>query len=113
MWVVRYPPKWINISQLNLFETAIYFAHSNDQYKVDVKSEKSMQSVKWSLLHKGRCPKINLGTPTVFEIYKIQKSLWTCLGMPDYPHLKLHDQFVALIDMKLHTQNQLYTSLSF
>ena len=28
-------------------------------------------------------------------------------------HLKLHDQFAALIDMKLHAQNQLYTSFSF
>ena len=28
-------------------------------------------------------------------------------------HLKLHYQFVALIDMKLHAQNQLYTSISF
>ena len=31
----------------------------------------------------------------------------------DHAHLKLHDQFVALIDMKLHAQNQLYTSISF
>ena len=28
-------------------------------------------------------------------------------------HLKLHGQFVALIDMKLHAQNQLYNSISF
>ena len=28
--------------------------------------------------------------------------------MPDYAHLKLHDQFVALTDMKLHAPNQLY-----
>ena len=35
------------------------------------------------------------------------------LGMPDHAHLKLHDQFVALIDMKLNTLNQLYTSISF
>ena len=33
--------------------------------------------------------------------------------MPDHPHLKLHDQFVALTDMKLHAQNQLYTSIDF
>ena len=33
--------------------------------------------------------------------------------MPDYAHLKLHDQFVALIDMKLHAPNQLYTSIFF
>ena len=25
--------------------------------------------------------------------------------MPDYAHLKLHDQFVALTDMKLHAKN--------
>ena len=57
------------------------------------------------------CPKINIGTSTVFEIYKFQKPLWACLGMPDHPHLKLHYQFVALTDMKLHAQNQLYTSI--
>ena len=33
--------------------------------------------------------------------------------MPDYAHLKLHDQFVALTDMKLHAPNQLYTSICF
>ena len=33
--------------------------------------------------------------------------------MPDYAHKKLHDQFVALLDMKLHAQNQLYNSISF
>ena len=31
--------------------------------------------------------------------------------MPD--HLKSYDPFVALINVKLHTQNQLYTSSSF
>ena len=45
----------------------------------------------------------------VFEIYVSKDSL----GMPDHAHLKLDDQFVALIDMKLHAQNQLYTSISF
>ena len=46
---------------------------------------------------------------TVFEIYKymFHKLLWACLGMPEHAHLKLWDQFVALIDMKLHAQNQL------
>ena len=29
-FVVRYPPEWMNILRLNLFETAIHFAHSND-----------------------------------------------------------------------------------
>ena len=33
--------------------------------------------------------------------------------MPDHANLKLHDQFAALTDMKLHAQNQLYTSISF
>ena len=42
---------------------------------------------------------INFGTPTVFQIYKFQNPLWVCLGMPDHAHLKLQNQFVALIDM--------------
>ena len=33
--------------------------------------------------------------------------------MPDYAHLKLHDQFVALTDMKLYPPNQFYTSICF
>ena len=33
--------------------------------------------------------------------------------MPDYTHLKLYDQFIALIDMKLHTPSQLYISICF
>ena len=33
--------------------------------------------------------------------------------MPDYDHIKLHDQFVALTIMKLHAPNQLYTSICF
>ena len=33
--------------------------------------------------------------------------------MPDHTHLKLHDQTVAFIGMKLHANNQLYTSISF
>ena len=33
--------------------------------------------------------------------------------MPGHAHLKLHDQFVALIAMKLHAQYQPYTSISF
>ena len=32
--------------------------------------------------------------------------------MPDHNHQSLHDQFVTLIDMTLHAQNQLYTSFS-
>ena len=34
-----------------------------------------------------------------FQIYKFQNPLWVCLGMPDHAHLKLQNQFVALIDM--------------
>ena len=33
--------------------------------------------------------------------------------MYDYIHLKLYDQFIVLIDMKLHAPNQLYTSICF
>ena len=33
--------------------------------------------------------------------------------MPDHAILNLHDQFMTLIYMKLHAQNQLYTSFSF
>ena len=29
--------------------------------------------------------------------------------MPDYTHLKLYDQFVALIDIKFHASNQFCT----
>ena len=53
------------------------------------------------------------GPPLVFEIYKFQMTLWACLSMPDHAHLNLHDQSVTLIDMKLHAQKQLYTSISF
>ena len=33
--------------------------------------------------------------------------------MLDYTHLNLHDQFITLIDMNLHAQNQVYTPISF
>ena len=33
--------------------------------------------------------------------------------MPDPTHVRLHHQFVALVDMYLHAKNQLYTSKSF
>ena len=33
--------------------------------------------------------------------------------MPDHTDLNFQDQFTTLIDMKLHTQNELYISLSF
>ena len=29
IFVVRYPPEWMNILRLNLLETTIYFVHSN------------------------------------------------------------------------------------
>ena len=41
------------------------------------------------------------------------KELKACLGMPDPTDIKLHHQFVALIDLYLHAKNQLYTSDSF
>ena len=33
--------------------------------------------------------------------------------MPDYTHLKLYDQFIALIGIELHAPNQLYTYICF
>ena len=30
IFVVRYPPEWIDILQNNLFETVVHFAHLND-----------------------------------------------------------------------------------
>ena len=53
----------------------------------------------------------------VFEILKLKNpAVWlaeSIFGF-NHVHLKLHDQFVALIDgMKLHAQNQLYTSINF
>ena len=42
-----------------------------------------------------------------------KKVLWACLGIPDHIHLNLHDQFITLTDMKLHAQNQFYTTCSF
>ena len=33
--------------------------------------------------------------------------------MPDREHLKLHEQFVALLGIKLHAENQRHTSISF
>ena len=44
--------------------------------------------------------------PPVLEILYISY-------MPDYAHPKLHDQFVALTDMKLHAPNQLHPSICF
>ena len=60
--------------------------------------------------------KINIIIPIVFEVLKFKNlAIWLAESIFafNYTHLKLHDQFVALIDMKLHAQNQLYTSISF
>ena len=46
------------------------------------------------------------------KIFWKQKFDWQ-IGFDWHAHLKLHDQFIALIYMKLHTQNQLYTPISF
>ena len=47
--------------------------------------------------------------PITFETLKI-KNLANWPGAFLHAHPKLHDQFA---DMKLHAQNQLYTSISF
>ena len=60
--------------------------------------------------------KINFIIPIVFEILKLKNpAIWLPENIFafDHAHLKLHDQFVALIDMKLHALNQLYNSISF
>ena len=60
--------------------------------------------------------RFNFITPTVFDILKLKNSaIWLVESIFafNHAHLKLHDQFVALIDMKLHAQNKLYTSISF
>ena len=49
---------------------------------------------------------------TSFSFWDL-KVLIASLGMPDPTHVKLHHQFVAVIDMYLHGKNQLYTSNSF
>ena len=72
-----------------------------------------MQSVKNGHFHlKTAVRKPTLELQLVLR-YKLQKPIWACLGMPDHAHLKLHDQFVALTDMKLRAKNQLYISISF
>ena len=60
--------------------------------------------------------KINFITPIVFEILKLENlAIWLAKSISAFNHdqLKLHDQSVTLIDMKLHAQNQLYTSFNF
>ena len=53
--------------------------------------------------------RFNFITPTVFDILKLKNSaIWLVESIFafNHAHLKLHDQFVALIDMKLHAQKQ-------
>ena len=60
--------------------------------------------------------KINFITPIVFKIMKLKNpaiSMAESIFAFNHAHLKLHDQFVALTHMKLHAQNQLYTSFNF
>ena len=60
--------------------------------------------------------KINFITPIAFEILKLKNpAIWLAESIFafNHAHLKLHDQFVALIDMKLHAQNQLYALIYF
>ena len=60
--------------------------------------------------------KINFVSPIVFEILKLKnRAIWLAESIFafSHAHLKLHDQFVALIDIKLRAQNRLYSSISF
>ena len=60
--------------------------------------------------------KINFVTPLAFEILMLKNpAIWLAdsIFAFNHTHLKLHDKFVAFIDMKLHAQNQLYNSISF
>ena len=51
---------------------------------------------------------------SIFTGFKISITvLKASLGMPDHTHLNLHEQLITETDMKLHAQNQLYTSFSF
>ena len=59
------------------------------------------------------CKKSFLHLPIVFEILKFKNpAIWLAKNVFafNHAHLKLHDQLVALIDIKLHVQNQLYPS---
>ena len=60
--------------------------------------------------------KINFITPIVFEISKLKNpAVWLAKSIYafNHVHLNLNGQFVPLIDIKLHAQNQLYTSIVF
>ena len=55
-------------------------------------------------------------SPLVFEIIKPKNpAIWLAESIFafNHAHLKLHDQFIASINMKLHAQNDFYTSISF
>ena len=51
-----------------------------------------------------------LYTSTSFSNIKVLKA---SLGMPYHTHLNLHNQFITLINIKLHAKNKLYNSFSF
>ena len=58
----------------------------------------------------------NFITSIVFEILKLKNpAIWLAESILAFNHalLKLHDKFVALIDMKLHVQNEIYNSIGF
>ena len=60
--------------------------------------------------------KVKFVTQLVFETLKFKNpAIWLAKNIFafNHAHLKLHNQFLALIDMKMHAQNQLYTSISF
>ena len=60
--------------------------------------------------------KINFITPIVFEILKLKNpAIWLTKSIFtfNHAHLKLYDQFSSNLDMKLHAQNQFYTSIGF
>ena len=62
------------------------------------------------------CKKINFLTLKIFETLKPKNpAIWLADSISTFNHaqLKLHDQFVALTDMKMKAQNQLYTSIGF
>ena len=54
-------------------------------------------------------------TPVVLEILQLKNPAINAESIFAFNHAhdELNDEFAALIDMKLHTQNQLYTSISF
>ena len=60
--------------------------------------------------------KINFITQIVFKILKLKNfAIWLAKSIftSNHAHLKLHYQFDASVDMRLHAQNQLDTSISF